>query len=94
MATKRTRIAFVEDSKIFAPDEIEKVLKISVNPSMTIGNNKGIYYYNIPCSFDIETTSFYIDENGETVSESIPCYMLESCNEPDYRGNVLFINVE
>lgn len=23
------------------------------------GTNKGIYYYNYPCSFDIETTSFY-----------------------------------
>lgn len=64
---KRTRIDFKEDSKIYNPSEIEKVLKISVNSSMTIGNNKGIYYYNVPCSFDIETTSFYIDENGNTI---------------------------
>lgn len=63
----RKRIPFKEDSKIFSPSEIEKVLKISVNSSMTVGNNKGIYYYNIPCAFDIETTSFYVDENGEVI---------------------------
>jgi hypothetical protein len=63
----RKRIEFKEDSKIYTPLEIEKVLKISVNDSMTIGNNKGVYYYNIPCAFDIETTSFYIDENGHTI---------------------------
>lgn len=67
MARRKTRIEFKEDSKIFAPTDIEKVLKISVNSTMTIGNNKGIYYYNVPCSFDIETTSFYIDENGEVI---------------------------
>lgn len=63
----RKRIKFKEDSKIFSPSEIEHVLKISVNESMTVGNNKGVYYYNIPCSFDIETTSFYVDENGQVI---------------------------
>lgn len=66
MARKR-RIAFKEDSPIYAPSDIEEVLKISVNNTMTVGNNKGIYFYNIPCSFDIETTSFYIDENGQQI---------------------------
>lgn len=63
----RKRIEFKEDSSIYTPQEIEKVLKISVNETMTVGNNKGIYYYNVPCAFDIETTSFYIDENGHTI---------------------------
>ena len=63
----RKRILFKEDSKIFSPNEIEKVLKISVNSSMIVGNKKGIYYYNIPCAFDIETTSFYVDENGTVI---------------------------
>lgn len=63
----RKRIQFKEDSKIYTPQEIEKVLKISVNETMTVGNNKGIYYYNVPCAFDIETTSFYIDENGQVI---------------------------
>ena len=65
--SKRKRIEFKTESKIYTPNEIEKVLKISVNESMTVGNNKGIYYYNVPCAFDIETTSFYIDENGEVI---------------------------
>lgn len=64
MATRK-RIPFVEDSPIYSPSDIEKVLKISVNNTMTVGNNKGIYYYNIPCSFDIETTSFYVDEGEQ-----------------------------
>ena len=36
----------------------------------------------------------YVDENGNTVSTTIPCYRLKSCYEPDYRGNLMFINVE
>lgn len=68
MARKRTRISFKENSIIFSPSDIEKVLKLSVNDGMTVGNNKGVHYFNIPCSFDIETTSFYIDENGEVIN--------------------------
>lgn len=63
----RERIPFKTDSEIYTPEQIEKVLKISVNDSMTMGNNKGIYYFNIPCAFDIETTSFYVDENGQVI---------------------------
>ena len=58
------RIDFVTDSKIYKPHEIKKVLQTSVNSSMLVGNNKGVYYYNCPCSFDIETTSFYRDIEG------------------------------
>ena len=32
------------------------------------GNNKGEKFLNVPTSFDIETTSFYRDVNGETYS--------------------------
>lgn len=64
---KKIRIPFITDSPIYNPSEIEEVLKISVNDSMVIGNNKGLYYFNIPCSFDIETTSFYIDENDNPI---------------------------
>ncbi|MGN0014172.1 MAG: DNA polymerase, partial [Candidatus Gastranaerophilaceae bacterium] len=66
MGNKR-RIDFVTDSPIYKPSDIEQVLKMSVNNTMTVGNNKGIYYFNVPCSFDIETTSFYVDENGEQI---------------------------
>ncbi len=60
------RIEFTTDSEIYTPQEIKKVLEMSVNSSMLIGNNKGVYYYNCPCSFDIETSSFYRD-NGIVV---------------------------
>lgn len=36
----------------------------------------------------------YIDENGEKVNTKIPYYRLRGCVEDDYRGHVLFINVE
>lgn len=79
---KRKRIEFKTDSKIYTPSEIEKVLKISVNNTMTIGNNKGIYYYNVPCAFDIETTSFYIDENNEVIDYEEK--MRRKASNPDY----------
>lgn len=79
---KKRRIDFVEDSPIFAPSDIEKVLEISVNHTMTMGNNKGIYYYNIPCSFDIETTSFYVDENGHNIDYATKMERRKSI--PDY----------
>lgn len=60
------RIDFITESEIYTPKDIKKVLDISVNSSMLIGNNKGVYYFNCPCAFDIETTSFYVD-NGIVV---------------------------
>ena len=52
-------IEFITESKIFNPDEIKEVLKISLDEDMLIRTNKRVDYYNVPCSFDIETTSFY-----------------------------------
>lgn len=80
--SKKKRIDFKTDSKIYTPEEIEKVLKISVNNSMTIGNNKGIYYYNVPCAFDIETTSFYVDEDNNVIDYEEK--MRRKASNPDY----------
>lgn len=61
-------IPFNPDSnKIYKPSQVRKVLDLAINETMLIGNNKSTRYYNVPCSFDIETTSFYVDENGHAI---------------------------
>lgn len=89
MANNETkRIPFITNSPIFTPADIDLVLKNSVNSSMLLGNNKKEYFFNVPCSFDIETTSFYIDETGAPIDyatkvsrkELLPNY------EPDKRA--------
>lgn len=58
---------FLKDSRIYKPDEILDVLeKIKPYLSIAQSNNKK-QYYNIPCAFDIETSSFYELKNGQTV---------------------------
>lgn len=58
------KIPFELHNTIHSPNEITKILKLSVNEKNIIGNSKGERYYNIPCAFDIETTSFYRDADG------------------------------
>ena len=53
---------------IYKPSDIAKVLELAVNEKNLMGNNKGSKGYNIPCAFDIETTSFYRDENKNAYS--------------------------
>lgn len=53
---------------IYKPSDIAKVLDLAVNDKNLLGNNKGSKGYNIPCAFDIETTSFYRDENKNAYS--------------------------
>lgn len=65
---KKKQIPFTLDSnKIFSPSQIKEVLEISLNDDMLLGSNKGTKYFNAPCSFDIETSSFYVDENGNQI---------------------------
>lgn len=52
------------DTRIYKPNDIATVLELSVNEKNLTGNSKGEHFYNVPCSFDIETTSFYRDEDG------------------------------
>lgn len=58
---------FVLDKNfIFGVNDIDFILNNAVNENQLKGNSKKLYYYNIPCSFDIETTSFYRDTDGKT----------------------------
>lgn len=60
------KIPFQQHETIYTPADILEVLALSVNEKNIMGNNKGKKVYNVPCSFDIETTSFYRDVDGKT----------------------------
>lgn len=49
---------------VYQPEDIKDVLQKAVNGDNIIKDNKSNGYYNIPCAFDIETTSFYRDTDG------------------------------
>ena len=63
-ASKNKKVTFSLHGGIYKPTDICTVLDMAVNDSNLIGNNKGEKFYNVPCSFDIETTSFYRDLDG------------------------------
>lgn len=60
------KIPFELHDEIYKPTDIKEVLKKAVNEKNIVGNNKKEHFYNVPCSFDIETTSFYRDKDGTT----------------------------
>lgn len=70
----------LNDKTIYTPSDIDKVLTLSVNDACWKGKNNGIYYLNISCAFDIETTSFYRDKNG--VAYNYNDYMAILRNNP------------
>lgn len=62
------KIPFELHTETYTPKDIAKVLSLAVNEKNFVGNNKGEKFLNVPVSFDIETTSFYRDADGETYS--------------------------
>ena len=62
---------------IYTPENIKDVLRLSVSENDIKTAQNGISYYNIPCAFDIETSSFYrTPETGETFNY----YQVEKLN--------------
>lgn len=61
----------INSREYYTPDQIDKFLEEIGDNFKLIHNNKKIGYYNIPCSFDIETTSFYPNKNIKGVKGSI-----------------------
>lgn len=51
---------------IYTPAQIDEVIDLYISDDDLIGSNKGDRVYNIPLAFDIETSSFYRDFNGDT----------------------------
>lgn len=77
---KKRPVPFELRTHIHRPGDIRSVLSLAVNEDNIMRNNKSEGYYNIPCSFDIETTSFYRDEDGK-------CYTYgQSVSMQDERG--------
>lgn len=72
------KVPFNTQSSIYKPVDIENILGHAVNDKNIIGNNKGEKFYNVPCSFDIETTSFYRDEYGLTYDYETACKMVDA----------------
>lgn len=46
-------------TRIYKPEEIVEMLSGYMNEPTIVKTNKKIEYFNVPCAFDIETTSFY-----------------------------------
>lgn len=53
---------------LYRPSDAGKFIADSMNHVRVMGNHKGVQYYNVACAFDIETTSFYRDDNGTSYS--------------------------
>lgn len=50
-------------TSIYKPSDISEMLRDAMDEAPTVRTGKKITYYDVPCAFDIETTSFY--DNGE-----------------------------
>lgn len=57
---KKEFLDFLHCEKIYKPFQIKEVLKlVRTNFRFAYAQNKKLKYFNVPCSFDIETTSFF-----------------------------------
>lgn len=61
---KSKKIPFALHGGVYKPTDIKEVLGLACNEDNLIGTAKGEKFYNLPASFDIETTSFYRDSDG------------------------------
>lgn len=52
---------------IYSPSDIELVISRYMSEASTIKTNKDIEFYNVPCAFDIETTSFYSEGEKQAI---------------------------
>lgn len=62
---------FTLHEHIYAPHDILKVIEMSKIAKCFKGNSKGVYSCNVPCSFDIETSSFYVLDGSAYTYEQL-----------------------
>lgn len=61
--------AFLKSDNVYKPDDINYIIE-TIKPYLSISQtNKKKQYYNIPCAFDIETSSFYVLDNGQITNK-------------------------
>lgn len=54
-------------NKINSVDDIDVIINTSLRYEKKIKTNKKVVYYNVPCSFDIETSSFYVNDDKQAL---------------------------
>lgn len=59
--------AVLQEDTVYKPSDLQKIIANLAKRKLLdmVDNGRGVYYYNTPCSFDIETTSMLY--NGEKV---------------------------
>lgn len=62
--SKANKVPFNYEGRLYDLKDYRKFVQASLNDSSLYGNSKKIYVYNVPCAFDIETTSFKRDTDG------------------------------
>lgn len=89
--TLNKAIKFVETSEIYAPTQIKEVLNMALNEHNLRGNNKGVYTYDVPCAFDIETTSFYRKDNVQYSYDDVQAVLKKNPKEKFEKCSLMYI---
>lgn len=67
----KTQPVQYETGQIYELKDLREMIQKSVSDGNVIGKRNGVRVYNVPCSFDIETTSFYQDGNEQLTYEQV-----------------------